>query len=220
MKQDRTDVLIIGGGPAGSCAAIDLARRGYTVDIIDKDHHPRFHVGESLLPSVNPLLDGLGLTQTLSKLPTVAKLGAEIVGADQQGTGTLLYFKDGKRWGHTETFNIERSVFDHALIQHAAGLDNVRVHQGVAAKTIERLGDGDCAIATNAGTMHARLVLDCSGQATVLGRHFGTKRPVENHRKVAFTGHFTGVDRLEADAPWLHLTGHGQRGLVLDHPHR
>lgn len=200
MSDPATDVLIIGGGPAGSCAAIDLARRGYTATLIEKDDFPRFHVGESLLPSVNPLLDRLGLADTLKQIATVTKRGAEIVGGGQEDTGTKLYFRVGKQWGHTQTFNVERSAFDKALLDHAAKLDNVTLHQGVRVTGIEQLKDGDCKVATSSGTMSARLVLDCSGQGTVLAKHIGTKQVMPNHRKVAYVGHFTGVDRLEGDA--------------------
>ncbi|MEM8496243.1 MAG: FAD-dependent oxidoreductase, partial [Planctomycetota bacterium] len=88
MSTPRVDVLIIGGGPAGSCAAIDLARRGYEVAILEKAQHPRFHVGESLLPNLHPLFDDLGLTETLDRVPKIIKRGAEIVHAEERGTGT------------------------------------------------------------------------------------------------------------------------------------
>ncbi|MEM6550593.1 MAG: NAD(P)/FAD-dependent oxidoreductase [Planctomycetota bacterium] len=200
MKQKPADALIIGGGPAGACTAIALSRRGYTVDIIEREHFPRFHVGESLLPSVNPMLDSLGLTETLQKLPRITKRGAEIVSAGQEDQGAMLYFESGKRWGQTETFNIERCVFDKAVLDFAAEQPGVTLHQGVGVQSIERLSQGDCALQTSAGPMHARMVIDCSGQATVLGKHLGTKKVLENHRKVAFVGHFTGVERLAGDA--------------------
>ncbi|HLJ39706.1 MAG TPA: FAD-dependent oxidoreductase, partial [Steroidobacteraceae bacterium] len=59
----RADVLIIGGGPAGSTAANLLAQRGYRVTLLEKDHHPRFHIGESLLPANRPLFERLGVAE-------------------------------------------------------------------------------------------------------------------------------------------------------------
>ena len=56
-----TDVLVIGGGPAGSTAATLLRQRGYRVALFEKDRHPRFHIGESLLPANLPLLERLGV---------------------------------------------------------------------------------------------------------------------------------------------------------------
>ena len=200
MSQKQSDALIIGGGPAGACTAIALARLGYTVDILEKEQFPRFHVGESLLPSVNAMLHDLGLSETLQKLPTITKRGAEIAAASEQDTGALLYFESGKKWGQTETFNIERSVFDKALLDFAANQPNVRRHQAVNVQAIEKLSQGDCKLQTSAGPMHAKIVLDCSGQATVLGKHLGIKKVIQNHRKVAYTGHFNGVERLDGDA--------------------
>lgn len=200
MSTPRVDVLIIGGGPAGSCAAIDLARRGYEVAILEKAQHPRFHVGESLLPNLHPLFDDLGLTETLDRVPKIIKRGAEIVHAEERGTGTLLNFDVGRPWGRTETFNAERAVLDKALLDHAAAQDNVQLHEEVSVDGIDRLADGDCCVQTSAGPMESRLVLDCSGQQTVLGRCLGVKQTLAHHRRVAFLGHFRGVDRLDGEA--------------------
>ncbi|MEM6750766.1 MAG: FAD-dependent oxidoreductase, partial [Planctomycetota bacterium] len=199
MSETTPDVLIIGGGPAGACAAIDLARRGHAVTILEKDDFPRFHVGESLLPSINPLLDRLGLTQALAQAPKVVKRGAEIVGAGQDA-GARLYFRVSKPWGLPETFNIERAVFDKTLLDHAASRDGVTLEQGVAMTGVDHLRDGDCQLQTTDGPRRARIVLDCSGQGAVLGKQLGLKKTLTNHRKVAFVGHFTGVKRLEGDA--------------------
>jgi len=193
------DVLIIGGGPAGSCAALYLARRGIRSCIVEKDTFPRFHVGESLIPSVNPMLDELGLTGPLSQLPTVPKHGAEIALAWQE-TGTRLFFRQGRPWCETSTFNVERATFDQTLLDHAAAHDLIEVRHGVSVTGIDRLRDNDCRVQTSDGVMSARLVLDCSGQGTVLGRLLNCKHVLADHRKVAFMGHFTGVDRLPGEA--------------------
>lgn len=208
MNIHVADVLIIGGGPAGACTAIDLARRGYRVSILEKAKFPRFHVGESLLPCINPLFDGLGLEETLAGVPKVVKRGAEMVSAGDRGTGTLLNFDAGRRWGRTQTFNVERAVLDQALLDHAASQKNIRSYDGVSVDRVDRLSDGECRVQTSDGLMEARLVLDCSGQQTVLGRHLGLKKPLAHHRRVAFVGHFRGVDRLEGDA-------HGHISVVM-----
>src|SRR5271155_2744375 len=73
------DVIIIGGGPTGAIAALDLARRGRRVVVLEKAQFPRFHVGESLLPATLDLLKKLGLEPALRELPHVRKFGADFV---------------------------------------------------------------------------------------------------------------------------------------------
>ena len=63
MSVESCDVAVIGGGPAGSTAATLLARRGYRVIALEKAHHPRFHIGESLLPMNLPLFERLGVLE-------------------------------------------------------------------------------------------------------------------------------------------------------------
>lgn len=197
--QTTPEVLIIGGGPAGACAAMYLAKRGVRSRILEKDQFPRFHVGESLLPSINPMLDELGLLEPLARLPKVPKYGAEVA-LGWQETGAHLHFKLGKPWGEQDTFNIERAVFDKALLDHARMQDAIEVHDGVAVTGVKQLRDDGCVVQTTDGEMQARIVLDCSGQATVLGRLLKRKHVIEAHRKVAFMGHFKKVKRLTGDA--------------------
>lgn len=199
MSDLDTDVLIIGGGPAGACAALYLAKQGIRSRIIEKDSFPRFHVGESLLPSINPMLAELGLLEPLAKADKVPKNGAEIVMGWQE-TGAFLHFKQGEPWGEVDTFNIERAVFDKVLLDHAAEQDGVEVRQGVAVTGIDQLRDDFCRVRTAEGEMTARLVLDCTGQGTLLGRTLKSKKMIAEHRKVAFMGHFENVHRLTGDA--------------------
>ena len=75
IRASDCDVLIIGGGPAGSTAAALLAQRGYRITLLEKAHHPRFHIGESLLPANLPLLDKLGVADAVKAIG-MEKLGA------------------------------------------------------------------------------------------------------------------------------------------------
>lgn len=86
------DVAVIGGGPAGSTVANLLAQGGRRVTLIDKAQHPRFHIGESLLPHTLPILERLGVADEVARIG-VRKPGAEFVSPDHPGRQTF-FFRD------------------------------------------------------------------------------------------------------------------------------
>ena len=90
----QTDVLIIGGGPAGSSAAIVLRERGHRVVQLEKSRHPRFHIGESLLPANLPLFERLGVAEQVSAIG-MQKWGAEFVSPWHGGRGETFNFAEG-----------------------------------------------------------------------------------------------------------------------------
>src|SRR4051794_7781339 len=109
-----TDVLIIGGGPAGATTGMLLARAGVKSIVLEKVTHPRFHIGESLLPRNFQLLHELGLMEATQKLPRVKKFGAEFGLGD--GSKIILFDFATGFIPDAETFNIERAVFDKMVL--------------------------------------------------------------------------------------------------------
>src|SRR5579871_1810730 len=89
----EADVLVIGGGPAGSCAATLLAQRGYRTMVMEKSHHPRFHIGESLLPANLPLFERLGVGEQMRAIG-MPKWGAEFVSPWHGGRGETFNFSE------------------------------------------------------------------------------------------------------------------------------
>ena len=92
MGLQQCDVLVIGGGPAGSTAAALLAQQGRRVVLLEKDVHPRFHIGESLLPANMPLLDTLGVRDEVNAIG-MPKWGVEFISPDHDHA-TALRFTD------------------------------------------------------------------------------------------------------------------------------
>ena len=88
----ETDVLVIGGGPAGTTTATFLARKGWRVLLLEKDRHPRFHIGESLLPMNLPILQRLGVLEQVHAIG-LYKRGADFPAPGQAGAGynTFLF---------------------------------------------------------------------------------------------------------------------------------
>lgn len=188
------DVVIAGGGPAGSTAALVLARAGFSVCVLEKDKHPRFHIGESILPRTTPLLKQLGIEQDVLALTHVPKFGAEFGFGNDLKTRKFS-FADGLIPGSV-VFNIERSKFDKLLLDKAreAGAE---VFEQRPVKSITKLAEGDVEVQTAEGPVKAKLLLDASGHGTVVGRALNLRRNFQDPelQKVAYFQHFENVER-------------------------
>lgn len=210
MKQNY-DVVIAGGGPAGSTAALVLARQGFSVCVLEKDQHPRFHIGESILPRTTPLLRQLGLEEAVLGLTHVPKFGAEFgFGNDHQTR--KFSFTDGLISGFP-VFNIERAGFDKLLLDKAreAGAD---VFENCPVKEVTRLVENDVEVVSARGPVKARLLLDASGHGTVVGRALNLRRNFQEPelQKVAYFQHFENVERpagRESGHPGIFMCAEG-----------
>jgi flavin-dependent dehydrogenase len=125
LPADETDVVVIGGGPAGSTVSALIAKQGYRVQLFERERFPRFHIGESLIPETYWVLQRLGMLEKLRQSQFVKKYSVQFVNASGK-LSAPFYFWDNKPHECSQTWQVLRSEFDQMM------LDNARQH-GVAA---------------------------------------------------------------------------------------
>ncbi|MDJ0953320.1 MAG: NAD(P)/FAD-dependent oxidoreductase [Acidimicrobiia bacterium] len=196
------DVVVIGGGPAGSLASTVLALKGHDVVMLEKQRHPRPQVGESLIPDFWKYADLMEVTDKLLAEGFLSKAGAVI---GWEGQVRAHSFGD---FGYTKpAMHVERERFDQILFEHAAEKGVTTVEEatvtGVDFTAAEESGEGAVvAVKAEDGTPHSiscRYVLDASGQAAVLGRQLGLRHIDDAFRYLSIWGYWTGSRFLDLD---------------------
>ena len=200
-QESSCEVLVIGGGPAGSTIAALLAQRGRDVLMLEKSRHPRFHIGESLLPMSMPMFDQLGVAEEIKRIGMV-KLGAEFI-SPWHGAPVMIDFSDA--WDNTwsSAYQVRRDEFDEILFRNAA-VKGARITEECKVTDIKFQPGEEALVNTlsrNGQTqrIRARFVVDASGRDTFLANHFGMKHRNKKHNSAAIFGHFAGAKRLEGE---------------------
>ena len=194
----RCDVLVVGGGPAGSTISALLAEQGRDVVVMEKAHHPRFHIGESLLPANVPLLEKLGVRTQVERIG-MAKWGVEFVSPDHQHKAFVEF---GDAWDKSmpNAFQVRRSEFDEILFRNAAA-KGARTLEGYRVREVAFDDEGATVqVELDDGarqTWRTRFLIDASGRDTLLANQFKCKQKNPKHNSSALYGHFTGARRLE-----------------------
>ena len=186
------DVIVIGGGPAGSTAATLLARQGLTVTLLERERFPRFQIGESLLPYNNDLFARLGVTDDLVAGDYHPKYGAFFL----TGDGSVSFrFRFDLRLNdpYRRSFQVKRAEFDHLLLKNAEK-HGVDVRQETPVTSID-LSDPGKAVVN--GNLEARFVVDASGHGGAIGNRLGARKDVASLKKIAIFAHYKNVPRPE-----------------------
>ncbi|HUT50527.1 MAG TPA: NAD(P)/FAD-dependent oxidoreductase [Alphaproteobacteria bacterium] len=192
-------MVVVGGGPAGSTASTLLSDQGWNVALVEKDKHPRFHIGESLLPWNLPIFERLSVLDEVRKIGVV-KNGIDFsVPSDESGIS--FAFRDARAPTPPSAFQVKRSDLDELLLRNAAK-HGVHVVEETRVTQLD-LDHPDAVIVDTAGPNDtaarwtARFVVDASGRDTLLGRALSLKERHPTHKSAALFSHFTGVRRSE-----------------------
>ncbi len=208
------DVLIIGGGPAGSTAAAILAQRGRDVVLLEKAEHPRFHIGESLLPLNMPILERMGLADAVRAIG-VYKPGAEFVD-DDTGNRSAFPFSQSLNKANTYAYQVPRAPFDALLFDHARqhGAATQQRTRVTAVRFPEGGGRGHVTAERDGAAVEyaPRFILDASGRDTLIASKLGLKQSNKHNSTAAVYAHWRGVQMQLNEEPGfitVHLAADG-----------
>ncbi|HEY1598500.1 MAG TPA: NAD(P)/FAD-dependent oxidoreductase [Pirellulales bacterium] len=197
-NEQSVPVVVIGGGPGGATTSTLIAQQGYKVQLFEREHFPRFHIGESLIPETYWVLERLGMLDKMKSSPFINKYSVQFVTA----TGKLsepFYFVDHKPHDCSRTWQVVRSEFDKMMLDNARE-HGVEVHEGT--RVLEVLMEGERAVGVrvidDAGrerTVRAQVVVDASGQSGLIASRLKLREVDPLLKKGALWTYFEGAYR-------------------------
>jgi len=191
------DVVVIGGGPAGTTIASLLTEKGRSVCLLEKARHPRFHIGESLLPMNMAILERLGVLDKVAEIG-IKKYAAEFNSQVTAPERDVFYFSKAANKDYPFAYEVRRSEFDELLFRNCQS-KGVNAFESITVNKVEldqptkkiwaRTEQGE------SKEFHCRYLVDASGRDTFLSKKLNTKKKNPNHQMAAVFGHFHNVER-------------------------
>ena len=192
------DVIVIGGGPAGATVSTLLAQNGLSVELYERDHFPRFHIGESMIPNTFFPMQRSGLLQKMKASHFTKKHSVQFINQ----TGKLsepFFFWDNKPHESSQTWQVRRSEFDLLNLNHARE-NRVTVTEG--ARVLEVVFEGSRAVGVRVKpedgpekVVRSKVVVDASGQSTLIIDRFGLRDWDPKLKKAALWTYWKGARR-------------------------
>jgi flavin-dependent dehydrogenase len=198
MPVVETDVVVIGGGPAGSTVSTLIAQKGHKVRLVEREHFPRFHIGESLIPCTYFVLERLNMLPKMKGSHFVKKYSVQFIN-DKGRLSEPFYFVEHKPHESSQTWQVLRSEFDEMLLRNSAE-HGVQVEEGVHVTSV--VWEGERAVGVRIkredGTeeeVRAKVVVDASGQGTMIMDRLNLREWDPVLKKAALWTYWTGAYR-------------------------
>ena len=193
------DVAVIGGGPGGAALATFLARAGHHCVIFEQSKFPRYHIGESLIPHTHGIFDRLDLLPQLRASAFPVKHSVRFVSHGGKES-VPFYFSETIPGERARTWQVERSQFDTMMLDHARA-GGVEVHEQTSIDKVlfedsRAVGVQTVSADGTRSEVRAKVVVDASGRACIIGRQLGLRSPLPELRKASAWGYFRGGKRL------------------------
>jgi flavin-dependent dehydrogenase len=196
-------VLIIGGGPAGSIAALALNKLGHEVDLYERADFPRYRIGESLLPGTMSILYRLGLHDKITAAGFVKKPSATFLWGQNQAPWTFSFSTPKVAdWVFDHAIQVKREEFD-ALLLDQAKARGVNVHSGTSVRSVDVSSPDEVRLSLDgpdaSGVVTGDYLIDASGSSSVLVRDLGLRRFDDFYRSLAVWSYFRRPDPFTGD---------------------
>ncbi len=174
------DVIVAGSGPAGSTAATLLAQFGHRVLILERDQHPRFHIGESMLPMSTPVFNRMGIDWNEKRY--LRKNGAQFI--NETSGQNVRFCLNGKY----QPYQVERSEFDHMLVKNSIK-HGATLNQNQAVINVSTTADS-VQVETDKSQYSTRYFIDATGRSVFMGRKHAAIKRIENLGRFALYTHY------------------------------
>jgi flavin-dependent dehydrogenase len=192
------DVVVIGGGPSGSTTATLIAQKGYKVQLLEREHFPRYHIGESLIPETYWVLERLGMLPKLKGSRFVNKHSVQFV-SEHGKLSEPFYFYDHKPQEASQTWQVYRQDFDLMMLNNARD-HGVDVHEGV--RVLDVIFEDERAVgvrtvdeAGNHREIRCQVVVDAAGQSCLIQDRLGLRQWDPVLKKAAVWTYWKGAYR-------------------------
>ncbi len=197
---ESADVVVIGGGPGGSTTAALLAKQGHDVVVVEKEHFPRYHIGESLVPGLHPIFAEIGASDEIENAGFCKKYGLTMLWGRNRELWSVDFAESGRFGKYEYIYQVKRAEFDNLLMRQARRFG---AHVIEDANVADVIFEGERCVGVRytvngsdqVTEIRARMVVDASGQARVLARRFKLVEWHNDLKNVAiwtyFQGHFT-----------------------------